>query len=141
MFKSRRISSLLARNNFSALPEFFAIVVEGYWSLTKPLARRSFNSLCCTPLLFATTLLVMFTNSSPCRIDHKTEVQLRAVIAEHFSQHTVIEVAHRLDSILDFDLVLLMDKGSIIESGQPRVLLERGQESAFGRLYNDLKSD
>ena len=62
------------------------------------------------------------------------------MIAKHLSQHTVIEVAHRLDSILDFDLVLLMDKGSVIESGQPRELLEKGQESAFGQLYHDLKS-
>lgn len=47
---------------------------------------------------------------------------------------TVIEVAHRLDFILDFDRVLLLEHGKVVEYDDPRILLS--QDSLFAKLYH-----
>lgn len=44
-------------------------------------------------------------------------------------------IAHRLDSLLDFDRVAVLNKGNLIEFGDPSVLLKK-EGSAFGKLYH-----
>lgn len=56
-----------------------------------------------------------------------------SLVREKFKAATVLCVAHRLDTIMDFDKVLVLDSGSIIEEGNPRELLARN--SAFKALY------
>ena len=46
---------------------------------------------------------------------------------------TVVEIAHDLRAILDYDRVVLMDRGAIIEDGAPRALAAAGG-SRFARL-------
>ena len=52
-----------------------------------------------------------------------------------FANHTIIAVAHRLETIMDFDKVAVMDSGKVIEFESPYTLLDM-PESAFSRLYN-----
>ncbi len=59
---------------------------------------------------------------------------MQQVIRAEFSHCTVIMVAHRLDSLLDFDVVAVLDTGRLIEVGSPRALLSSAG-SAFGRMY------
>jgi len=46
-------------------------------------------------------------------------------------------VAHKLDTILDFDKVVVMNKGQLVEYGRPHQLLER-QGSWFKSLYEEV---
>lgn len=59
---------------------------------------------------------------------------MQRVIREKFSAHTIIAVAHKLDTILDFDKVAMLDAGRLIEFDEPYALLNR--DSAFSKLYN-----
>jgi ABC-type multidrug transport system fused ATPase/permease subunit len=59
------------------------------------------------------------------------------VIREEFLQYTIIYVAHRLDTILEFDRVAVMDKGQIVECDDPRILLQRS--SLFKSLYDSFR--
>jgi ABC-type multidrug transport system fused ATPase/permease subunit len=45
-------------------------------------------------------------------------------------------VAHKLDTILDFDKVVVMQQGKLVEYGEPYKLLER-EGSRFKSLYED----
>ena len=65
--------------------------------------------------------------------DTNTDEIMQRVIRENFSTHTILTVAHKLDTILDYDRVLVLDGGRIIESGEPYALL--GTDSHFSRLY------
>lgn len=56
------------------------------------------------------------------------------MIRSEFGDRTIIMIAHRLDTLLDFDKVAVLDAGSLIESGSPRDLL-LDESSAFSRLY------
>lgn len=58
---------------------------------------------------------------------------MQRVIREKFSNHTILAVAHKLDTILDFDKVAMLDGGQLIEFEDPYTLLST--DSAFNRLY------
>ncbi|KAL4884486.1 putative ABC transporter [Aspergillus karnatakaensis] len=55
-------------------------------------------------------------------VDQETEALITKVIREHFRDQTVISIAHRLSTIMDFDRVLVLDKGYIVEQGNPEIL-------------------
>ncbi|MCJ1475167.1 hypothetical protein MMC13_003827 [Lambiella insularis] len=66
-------------------------------------------------------------------VDKKTDDLMQRIIREEFQSRTVIVVAHRLDTIIDFDRIALLHNGKLIEYDKPTILL--GRDSAFKRLY------
>lgn len=67
-----------------------------------------------------------------------TDKIMQEVIRASFRDATIIAVAHRLDTILDFDSVLVVDKGVIVEYDNPQTLLS--QPSVFKILYETYNS-
>ncbi|RAH55406.1 ABC multidrug transporter [Aspergillus piperis CBS 112811] len=66
-------------------------------------------------------------------VDHETERVMQNIIRTEFRHYTVIAVSHRLDMIMDFDRVVVMDTGEIVEIGNPAELAAQ-PESRFGDL-------
>lgn len=66
-------------------------------------------------------------------VDHETERLMQEIIKKEFKEYTVIAVSHRLDMIMDFDRVVVMDTGEVVEVGNP-MELARMAESRFGDL-------
>ncbi|RAK98819.1 putative ABC multidrug transporter [Aspergillus ibericus CBS 121593] len=66
-------------------------------------------------------------------VDHETERVMQEIIRTEFKNYTVIAVSHRLDMIMDFDRVVVMDTGEIVEVGNP-VILAGQAGSRFGDL-------
>lgn len=67
-------------------------------------------------------------------LDDDTSAIVEDVVRTCFEDWTVIAIAHKVDSILDFDLVAVLDAGQIIELDDPKVLLTR--KSVFQELYS-----
>jgi ABC-type multidrug transport system fused ATPase/permease subunit len=67
--------------------------------------------------------------------DRETEQKMDRAIREKFKHHTVLCIAHKLSTIMSCDSVIVMDSGSISESGNPRELL-RDTSSLFSALMN-----
>ncbi|PWY88146.1 P-loop containing nucleoside triphosphate hydrolase protein [Aspergillus heteromorphus CBS 117.55] len=67
-------------------------------------------------------------------VDVKTDELLQAVIREEFHGCTIIAVAHRLNTIVDFDRVVVLHGGQVVESGAPQDLLAQ-DGSRFKELY------
>lgn len=59
---------------------------------------------------------------------------MKQVIRDEFNGMTVIAVAPQLNTILDFDVVVVMDGGRIAEMGNPSHLLE--SKSLFKDLWD-----
>jgi len=72
-------------------------------------------------------------------VDSDTDTVMQRVLREEFAGRTMIAIAHKLQTILDFDRVLLLDKGQIVETGNPQELLAN-DTSAFRALYESLGS-
>lgn len=65
-------------------------------------------------------------------VDTRTEVLVQKAMDRLTRGRTSFVIAHRLSTIRDADLILVMDKGDIVESGTHEQLLEKGG------LYNEL---
>ena len=76
---------------------------------------------------------ILVLDEATSNVDTETDGLMQRVISEEFAGHTVITVAHRLDTIMDKDLVVVMDRGEIVEVGAPEELLGR-EESKFREL-------
>lgn len=66
-------------------------------------------------------------------VDLATEGAIQEIIRAEFGGYTVVAVSHRLDMIMGFDRVVVMDTGEIVEVGNPVVLAQEGK-SRFGDL-------
>jgi ATP-binding cassette subfamily C (CFTR/MRP) protein 1 len=64
---------------------------------------------------------------------------MQNIIRDDFERTTVIAVVHRLRSIVDFDRVVVMDKGEIVECGKPRDLL-KNQKGKFKLMWDQSES-
>jgi len=59
-------------------------------------------------------------------VDTRTEVHIQKAMETLMKGRTSFVVAHRLSTIKNADLILVMDKGTIVEAGSHRELLTRG---------------
>ena len=62
------------------------------------------------------------------------------MIDKEFKECTVIAIAHRLQTIIGSDKVLVLADGKVLEYGPPQDLLEN-ENSEFSQLVNELKKD
>ena len=82
--------------------------------------------LCLPPML----ILDEATSS----IDTRTELKIQQAFASLMNGRTCFIVAHRLSTIKNADIILVMDKGKIIEQGTHKQLLELN--GCYSKLYN-----
>ncbi|XP_005105556.2 canalicular multispecific organic anion transporter 2 [Aplysia californica] len=71
-------------------------------------------------------------------VDTETDQLIQATLRSEFNQCTVISIAHRLDTVLDYDRVMVLDQGKIAEFDAPSKLLAR-PDSMFFQLAKDAK--
>ena len=57
-------------------------------------------------------------------VDMTTDAFIQKVLKERFADTTVITIAHRLNTVADYDQIIVMDKGKIVESGSPYKLIQ-----------------
>lgn len=67
-------------------------------------------------------------------VDVDTDRTMQGIIQREFAGYTIVMVSHRLDMVMDFDRVIVMDKGAVVETGNPRALAKTG-ESRFKELW------
>ncbi|KAI1419772.1 P-loop containing nucleoside triphosphate hydrolase protein [Xylaria sp. FL1777] len=78
---------------------------------------------------------VLILDEPTSSVDAKTDAQMQEVIRNEFKDHTIIMIAHRLSSLLDFDNILVLDQGSLVETGNPTELLSN-PSSRFAKMYH-----
>lgn len=76
-------------------------------------------------------LLDEFTSA----LDYDTQSQVLKQLKPHFANKTVITIAHRLDTILDADNIVVLDQGNIVDIGPHTDLIKRCRP--YARLWNN----
>jgi ATP-binding cassette, subfamily B, multidrug efflux pump len=71
-------------------------------------------------------------------VDAKTEKQILGNLHEVLKDKTALIITHRIFSLLEFDQILVMDKGTIIERGTHQSLMEK--EGYYASLYRKQQS-
>ena len=84
---------------------------------------------------------ILVLDEATSTVDEHTDEIMQKVIRQNFGSQTIITVAHRLESILDHDTVVVLDGGEIAEMGDPHELLAAGEESEFGRLWKFMQAE
>ncbi|KAI7889943.1 multi drug resistance-associated protein MRP [Mucor mucedo] len=99
-----------------------AIVLEGGENFS--VGQRQLICLA-RALLRKTTILVL--DEATAAIDVETDSIIQETIRSQFAHCTILTIAHRINTVLDSDRILVLDKGSIAEFESPTKLLEDKQ--------------
>ncbi|OQR74305.1 multidrug resistance-associated protein 1-like [Tropilaelaps mercedesae] len=67
---------------------------------------------------------ILVMDEATAAVDVETDALIQATIRQDFADCTIITIAHRLNTILDSDRVIVMDAGRIVEQGAPALLLQ-----------------
>lgn len=102
-----------------------AIVLEGGENFS--VGQRQLICLA-RALLRKTTILVL--DEATAAIDVETDSIIQETIRRQFADCTILTIAHRINTVLDSDRILVLDKGSIAEFESPTALLEN-KDSIF----------
>jgi ATP-binding cassette, subfamily C (CFTR/MRP), member 1 len=66
-------------------------------------------------------------------VDEDTEAIMQSIIDSEFKHATVLSIIHRLEHIHQYDQVILLENGELVEYGNPRILL--GADTKLANLY------
>lgn len=78
---------------------------------------------------------ILILDEATAAIDVETDKIIQETIRKEFKEKTIITIAHRLETVMDLDRILSLDKGEIVEFDSPQVLLEqKNEEGVFYRL-------
>jgi len=67
-------------------------------------------------------------------VDKETDKAMQAIIQREFAGYTIVMISHRLEMVMGFDRVFVMEKGRVVESGRPAELVQ-AEGSRFRELW------
>lgn len=98
--------------------ENFSVGQRQLISLARALLRRS---------------KILVLDEATASVDVRTDALIQKTIHEEFRSCTMLTIAHRLNTIIDSDQILVLESGQVIEYDTPEKLLEN-EASAFSKM-------
>lgn len=92
------------------------------------------KQLLCIARVMLTHPPMLILDEATSSIDTRTEIRIQKAFQKLMENKTSFIVAHRLSTIKNADLILVMNKGNVIEKGTHEELLEKG--GFYSDLYN-----
>ncbi|KAJ1731894.1 Canalicular multispecific organic anion transporter 2 [Coemansia sp. Benny D160-2] len=69
---------------------------------------------------------VIVLDEATAEVDLETDKEMQKLFRSEFKDCTVLTIAHRLETIMNSDKIIVMDEGSVAEFGPPKELIEQG---------------
>ena len=79
---------------------------------------------------------IVVLDEATANIDKHTAAVMQGIIDSDFKSCTTITIAHRLESVVTGDRILVLDRGVVIEDGNPRDL-QHSENSVFSKMLSD----
>lgn len=76
---------------------------------------------------------IVVLDEATSNMDPETEVLVQKTIADNFANCTLFIIAHKLQSVVDCNRILVMERGSIVEYADPLILVEN-ENSYFAKM-------
>ncbi|XP_077379727.1 ATP-binding cassette sub-family C member 10 isoform X2 [Festucalex cinctus] len=93
------------------------------------------RQLLCLSRALLTQAKVLCVDEATASVDRQTDRLLQRTIADRFRQQTVLTIAHRINTIMECDRVLVMHAGKVVEFDTPAALCQKDR-SLFQRLLD-----
>ncbi|KAI9335034.1 hypothetical protein DFJ73DRAFT_34803 [Zopfochytrium polystomum] len=112
-------------------------------TLDTPIAEGGSNlsagqrQLLCLARALAKTSKIIVLDEATASVDTETDARIQETIRTEFSTCTVFTIAHRLKTIADYDRIIVLDQGRIIENGSPLELIETSAVGEFKRMCEE----
>ncbi|KAL9054752.1 MAG: hypothetical protein Q9162_003950 [Coniocarpon cinnabarinum] len=100
-----------------------------FTSLAYPIAESGSNlsqgqrQLLCLARALLKSPKILLMDEATASIDYATDSKIQETIRE-LKEKTIITIAHRLKTIVDYDRVVVLDRGQVVEVGEPWTLLD-----------------
>ena len=95
-------------------------------------------------ICFARALLkkpkILVLDEATASVDNETDAHVQKIIRDLFKDCTVMTIAHRLNTILDSNRIMVLGNGKVIEFDTPKTL-QQNPDSHFYRMYADFKKE
>ncbi|KAI0455788.1 P-loop containing nucleoside triphosphate hydrolase protein [Xylaria acuta] len=121
-------NNLQGQNIFESLD---SAVSEGGLSLS-----QGQRQLVCLARAIITRPKIMVLDEATSAVDMGTDALIQESIREQFRGSTLIVIAHRLSTIVDFDKIVVLDNGNVVEFDEPVRLLQN-PDGEFRRMLNE----
>ncbi|KAK7601741.1 hypothetical protein V9T40_009182 [Parthenolecanium corni] len=79
---------------------------------------------------------ILVLDEATANVDPQTDALIQITIREKFKNCTVLTIAHRLNTVMDSDKVLVMDGGTCVEFDHPYLLL-RNENGVFSKMVEN----
>uniref|UniRef100_A0A7N2LRG5 ABC-type xenobiotic transporter n=1 Tax=Quercus lobata TaxID=97700 RepID=A0A7N2LRG5_QUELO len=118
------LKDVIRRNSFGLVAEVseagenFSVGQRQLLSLARALLRRS---------------KILVLDEATAAVDVRTDSLIQKTIREEFKSRTMLIIAHRLNTIIDCDRIILLDAGQVLEYDTPEELLSN-EGSAFSKM-------
>ncbi|KAJ3115540.1 hypothetical protein HK100_001311 [Physocladia obscura] len=66
---------------------------------------------------------ILIMDEATANVDYETDTMIQKALREDFKETTIMTIAHRLNTIMDYDRVLVLDHGKVAEYGSPKSLV------------------
>lgn len=77
---------------------------------------------------------ILIMDEATASIDEMTDQLIQKMIKEEFSNSTILTIAHRLNTIIAYDRVMVLDKGKIAEFDTPWNLIQKQDGQFLGLI-------
>lgn len=148
MYQSLRRVNLISNSEYSLLAGTRGVVTDSgvnknkFFDLDGLIAEGGSNlsqgerQLVCLARALLKSPKILMLDEATASIDYDSDAKLQNTIREEFSTSTIITIAHRLKTIIDYDRILVLDAGMVKEFDSPYALIQN-HDSQFRSMCLD----
>ncbi|TPX59204.1 hypothetical protein SpCBS45565_g07789 [Spizellomyces sp. 'palustris'] len=126
-----RMDSEVTLGEATSTDESSSSLKQTGFSLDAPVLENGSNfsqgqrQLLCLARALLRSSKVVALDEATASVDYETDTRVQETIRAEFAGSTILCIAHRLRTVADYDHILVLDKGELVESGTPAELVER----------------
>ncbi|KIV78105.1 hypothetical protein PV11_09860 [Exophiala sideris] len=128
-------ASVVASGSATPIPNGHAVTTDTntniFRSLSSKISEGGLNlsqgqrQLLCLARAIVSRPKIMVLDEATSAVDMETDALIQRSIREEFTDSTLIVIAHRLSTIADFDRILVLGEGKVLEYDDPKSLMSK----------------